>query len=68
MEGSVIQGMLNNPEVLRSMLQANPAIREVCLSPFSGAEHHSQLPRRSFDSLHSGDWIVTVSAAGGSRA
>ena len=29
MEGSMLQGMMNNPEVLRSMLQANPAIREV---------------------------------------
>lgn len=34
MEGSMLQGMMNNPEVLRSMLQANPAIREVKL-------HHS---------------------------
>lgn len=29
MEGSVLQSMMQNPEVLRSMLQANPAIREV---------------------------------------
>lgn len=29
LEGSVVQSMLQNPEVLRSMLQANPAIREV---------------------------------------
>ena len=33
MEGSMLQGMMNNPEVLRSMLQANPAIREVQLRP-----------------------------------
>ena len=32
MEGSVVQSMLQNPEVLRSMLQANPAINEVLAS------------------------------------
>lgn len=35
MEGSVLQGMMQNPDMLRSMLQANPAIREV-----QSAEHN----------------------------
>jgi len=32
MNNPVVQSLLDNPEFLRTMMQSNPAIRQVCLS------------------------------------